>query len=77
MEHAGLMGRGKVLFGFALLGYVLGFLAYLSRSFFAALLLALLPNLSSEVVGAAVSGFAGAFIAVLGVMLWSHLSPPT
>jgi hypothetical protein len=71
------MGRTKVLFGFALLGYVLGFLSYLSRSVFAAIILAIMPNISAEVVGAAVSGFAGAFIAVLGVMLWSYLSPPS
>jgi hypothetical protein len=63
------VGRKTVLFGFWLLGYILGFLAWLVRkpvfNFIASF------GLSSDVIGALVAGLAGAFLMLIAVIVWS------
>lgn len=68
------MGRKTVLFGLWLVGYSLGFGAYLFRKPFADFILFLIPTLSQEIVGAIVSGLAGSVIMISAIVLWSYLS---
>ena len=66
------MGRKAVLFGFWLLGYALGFFAWLVRDpvirFFVNL------GLSADAASALIAGFAGSVMMLVGVFLWSYLS---
>ncbi len=66
------MGRKLVLLGFWLLGYALGFFAWLVRapvlSFFMSL------GLSQETAGALITGFAGSTVMLVAIILWSYLS---
>jgi hypothetical protein len=66
------MGRKLVLFGFWLLGYALGFFAWLVRtpviSFFENF------GLSADAAGALITGFAGSLVMLVGVIMWSYLS---
>jgi hypothetical protein len=66
------MGRKLVLIGFWLLGYTLGFFAWLVR----APILSAIENfgLSSDMAGALITGFAGSLVMLVGVILWSYLS---
>jgi hypothetical protein len=66
------MGRKLVLFGFWLLGYALGFFAWLVRlpvmNFFENI------GLSADAAGALITGFAGSLVMLVGVIMWSYLS---
>ncbi|MGD0146852.1 MAG: hypothetical protein ABSB53_08415 [Nitrososphaerales archaeon] len=66
------MGRRTILFGFWLLGYALGFFAWLVRApvinFFTTL------GLSADAASALITGFAGSIVMLVGVFLWSYLS---
>ncbi len=66
------MGRKAVLFGFWLLGYFLGFFAWLVR----APVINMVQNLgvSADVAGALITGLAGSIVMLVGVILWSYLS---
>jgi hypothetical protein len=66
------MGRKLVLFGFWLLGYALGFFAWVVRVPVINWIMAL--GLSEEVAGAIITGFAGSIVMLVGVILWSYLS---
>jgi len=72
MGHRNSMGRKLVLVGFWLLGYALGFFAWLVR----APVIAFIENfgLSADVAGALITGFAGSLMMLVGVILWSYLS---
>lgn len=61
-----------MLFGFWLLGYALGFFAWLVR----APVINFIMNLgfSEEVAGALITGLAGSVMMLVGVILWSYLS---
>ena len=66
------MGRKAVLFGFWLLGYALGFFAWLVRAPVIQWIMTL--GVSEEVAGAAITGFAGSIVMLVGVILWSYLA---
>jgi hypothetical protein len=66
------MGRKLVLFGFWLLGYALGFFAWLVRAPVISWITSL--GFSEEVAGAMITGFAGSLMMLVGVILWSYLS---
>jgi hypothetical protein len=69
------MGRRAVLIGFWLLGYALGFFAWLVR----APIINWVQNLgvSADVAGALITGLAGSVVMLVGVILWSYLSNST
>lgn len=66
------MGRKAVLFGFWILGYGLGFFAWVLR----APVLGWIMNLgfSAEIAGALITGLAGSIVMLVGVVLWSYLT---
>lgn len=64
-------GRGRILFGFWLLGYALGFVAYLVRVPFIIALEELFS--SSVIVGAMISGLAGSIVMLAALYVWSHM----
>ena len=66
------MGRKTVLLGFWLLGYTLGFLAWMVR----APVISFIENfgLSADMAGALITGFAGSLVMLVGVIMWSYLS---
>jgi hypothetical protein len=66
------MGRRTILFGFWLLGYALGFGAWLVR----APVIQFIENfgLSADTAGALITGLAGSVVMLVGVILWSYLS---
>jgi hypothetical protein len=66
------MGRRTVLFGFWLLGYALGFFAWLVRAPVINFVMSL--GLSSDAASALITGFAGSVVMLVGVILWSYLS---
>lgn len=66
------MGRKTVLFGFWLLGYALGFFAWLVRAPVINFIMSL--GFSQEVAGALITGLAGSVMMLVGVILWSYLS---
>ena len=66
------MGRKIVLFGFWLLGYTLGFFAWLVRTPVTSWIMTL--GISSDVAGAMITGFASSIMMLVGVLLWSFLS---
>jgi hypothetical protein len=66
------MGRKLVLFGFWLLGYALGFFAWIVRAPVISWIMTL--GVSEEVAGAMITGFAGSIVMLVGVILWSYLS---
>ncbi len=72
MAHRYSMGRKLVLVGFWLLGYALGFFAWLVRApvinFFMNF------GISADVAGALITGLAGSMMMLVGVILWSYLS---
>ena len=66
------MGRKAVLLGFWLLGYALGFFAWLVRAPVINFVMTL--GLSSDAASALITGFAGSVVMLVGVFLWSYLS---
>ena len=66
------MGRKAVLFGFWLLGYALGFFAWLVRAPVLSWIMTL--GFSADLAGALITGFAGSLVMLVGVILWSYLS---
>jgi hypothetical protein len=66
------MGRKAVLIGFWLLGYALGFFAWVVRAPVISWIMTL--GFSAEVAGAMITGFAGSIVMLVGVVLWSYLS---
>ena len=61
-----------VLFGFWLLGYALGFAAWVVRAPVINWIETL--GVSQELAGAMITGFAGSLFMLIGVFLWSYLS---
>jgi hypothetical protein len=70
------MGRFAILAGFTLLGFAIGFIAYLVSPTLIDFLAYALPQLFSDprVAGAFLSGIAGALIMDVTIILWSYLS---
>jgi hypothetical protein len=66
------MGRKAVLIGFWLLGYALGFFAWLVRAPIINWVQTL--GVSADVAGALITGLAGSIVMLVGVILWSYLS---
>lgn len=66
------MGRKAVLFGFWLLGYTLGFFAWLVRKPVISWIMNL--GVSEELAGAFITGLAGSVVMLVGVILWSYMS---
>lgn len=66
------MGRKIVLFGFWLVGYALGFFAWLVRAPVIGWIMTL--GVSADVAGALITGLASSIIMLVGVLLWSFLS---
>ena len=65
------MGRKTVLFGFWLMGYVLGFLAWVLRKPLADLISNI--GVNQDIASAVLAGVAGGFLMVLSVLVWSAL----
>ncbi len=68
------MSRGSIIFGFWLLGYALGFIAYLVRVPVIAGLEALFGAANADIIGAAVAGLAGSVMMLVFLFVWTHLS---
>jgi len=70
------MGRFAILAGFTLLGFAIGFIAYLVSPTLIDFLAYALPQLFSDprIAGAFLSGIAGALIMDVTIILWSYLS---
>lgn len=66
------MGRKAVLFGFWLVGYAIGFFAWLVRDPVVNWVMNL--GISADVAGALITGLASSIVMLVGVMLWSFLS---
>lgn len=66
------MGRTSVLTGFALLGFILGFVAWLVRGDVDAALADL--GLNPDLAGAILAGIAGGFLMVIVVLVWSAVT---
>lgn len=66
-------GRGPIIFGFWLLGYALGFVAYLVRVPFIIAVSELFGSANSNLVGALVSGLAGSIVMLAALFVWSHM----
>lgn len=66
------MGRKIVLFGFWLVGYALGFFAWIVRAPVISWVMTL--GISADVAGALITGLASSIVMLVGVMLWSFLS---
>jgi hypothetical protein len=71
------MGRGSVIFGFWLVGYALGFLAYFAGWPLIEELGFITRFMSSDIVGGMISGLAGSFISLAILYVWSHSGPRT
>lgn len=67
-----IMGRKLVLFGFWLVGYTLGFFAWLVRTPVVNWVMTL--GISADVAGALITGLASSIVMLVGVMLWSFMS---
>jgi len=66
------MGRAKVLFGFWLVGYALGFLAWTIKN--PVLVFIERLGLSPDAAGALIMGLVSSSVMVVGVLVWSFLS---
>ena len=66
------MGRRAVLIGFWLLGYALGFFAWLVRA--PVIIWVESIGVSADIAGALITGLAGSIVMLVGVILWSYLS---
>ena len=67
------LGRGTIIFGFWLLGYALGFVAYLARVPFITALVELFGAANATIIGAAISGLAGSVVMLVFLLVWSHM----
>ncbi len=63
------MGRKTIILGFALFGYVLGFLAWLLRGSFADLIAGFGAN--QDIADAVLAGIAGGFLMLIAVLVWA------
>jgi len=73
------MGRVKAILGIWLIGYALGFIAYLAFPVLADAIAALIPFLMSidaRLVGATITGLATSLITVAAVAAWAKLTKP-
>jgi hypothetical protein len=61
-----------VLFAFWLVGYALGFFAWLVRAPVITWVMTL--GISADVAGALITGLASSIVMLVGVMLWTFLS---
>ena len=61
-----------MLTGFWLMGYALGFFAWVVRK--PILDFAMTLGFSEELAGAMITGFAGSVVMLVGVILWSYLA---
>ncbi len=70
------MGRITIITGFSLLGFAVGFIAFLVAPSIVSFLMSILPSIfvSQEVAGAFLAGLAGAIIMDITIVLWSYLS---
>jgi hypothetical protein len=66
------MGRKSVLLGFALLGFVLGFMAWLVRNSVGNALASI--GLNPDLAGAILAGVAGGFVMLIVVLVWSTVT---
>jgi len=66
------MGRTTVLFGFWLVGYVLGFFVWMIRA--PVVNWVMTRGISSDVAGALITGFASSVAMLAGVLVWSFMS---
>jgi len=66
------MGRTTVLFGFWLVGYVLGLLVWMIRGPVVNWVVNL--GISSDLAGAMITGFASSVAMLVGVLVWSFMS---
>ncbi|MBI3841489.1 MAG: hypothetical protein HY297_06035 [Thaumarchaeota archaeon] len=66
------MGRKTILVGFWLLGYALGFFAWLVREPVFTFIRSF--GLSADAAGALITGFAGSVVMLVGIFLWSYMS---
>jgi hypothetical protein len=68
------MGRKSVLFGFALLGFTLGFTGYLASPSIGAWLMEILPQIfiSEALAGAFLAGVGGSLITTVSAALWAR-----
>ncbi|MHB8568439.1 MAG: hypothetical protein ACYC7D_10500 [Nitrososphaerales archaeon] len=71
------MSRGIVIFGFWLLGYALGFAAYLVRVPVFASLELIFGSANANLIGAAISGLAGSLMMLVFLLVWSHMGSKT
>jgi len=65
--------RIKILGIFAILGFAAGILANLAYHTVLPMILVILPQIQAEAI---LSGFAGALLTMLVLVLWSYLSSP-
>jgi hypothetical protein len=65
------MGRKTVLIGFWLLGYILGFLAWVLRKPLIDGIAAI--GVNQDIASAVLAGIAGGFLMVISVLVWSAL----
>ena len=72
MEYEINLGRKAVLTGFWLMGYALGFFAWIVRKPILDFVMTL--GFSEELAGALITGFAGSVVMLVGVILWSYLA---
>jgi hypothetical protein len=63
------MGRKTTLIGFALFGFVLGFLAWLVRGPVTDLIVRI--GVNQDIADAILAGIAGGFLLMAAVMVWS------
>lgn len=71
------MSRINVILGLWLLGFVLGFAAFIAFSFLGEAIVRLLPfllNIDAYLMKALLSGFVGSFVTVILVIIWSYSS---
>jgi hypothetical protein len=69
------MGRTAVIFGFWLLGYALGFLAYVARVPIISGIDYVLSGASADIIGGMISGLAGSVLMLAALYVWSHSGP--
>ena len=67
------LGRGTIIFGFWLLGYALGFVAFLARVPFISALVELFGAANATIIGAGISGLAGSVVMLAFLLVWSHM----
>jgi len=73
------MSRVKAILGIWLVGYAVGFIAYLAYPALAEALASLIPflmSIDSRLVGATITGLASSLITVGAVAAWAKLTKP-